>query len=181
MLMLAILWACSSSTPEPDAPAEPTTGDAEREALRAHMQGHLTAVSTVREALVRCDLDAAKQANREFLDHKVAFDLPGDWVTHVGAMGEAAVALDAATEHPEAVAQAARMAAACGGCHGAVGAEIKLPLPPVDPSDEAATNARRLQAIWNALIVPPAPSAPGPEQAARTLLKASACEATPTP
>jgi cytochrome c553 len=143
------------------------------------MQGHLQAVDAVRAALVHGDLSGAKKANRDFLDHKVAFDLPGDWLTHVGAMGEAAVALDGATDLQSAARHAAEVASACGSCHDAVGAAVTLPLPDApDPDDHAATENRRLQATWNALIAhPDGGTAPGAAEAASALVVCATCHA----
>ena len=150
MLLLAVLLGCS-----PSASPEPTSASgAEREALRAHMRGHLRAVDAVREALVKGDLAAAKRANREFLDHKVAFDLPGDWLTHVATMGVAAVALDKATDLRAASAHAVSVVAACGACHREVGAEVTLPPAEVVGAGHGPKERAQLKATWYGLIAP---------------------------
>jgi len=122
-MLFALLAACASSPPGPPPPEE-TEPSPE---LVEHMQGHLTAVRRVRDGLRRGDLAAAKAANEAFLEHDVAFDLPGDWVPHVTAMGSAAKAVDQAPDLHTAATHAAEMVEACVGCHEAVQAEVELP------------------------------------------------------
>jgi len=131
MLLTALLLACSSSPPpEPSDAREPSPE------LQEHMQGHLTAVRTVRDALRRGDLAAAKQANKAFLDHEVAFDLPGDWVHHITAMGAAAMKLEEASDLAAAAEHAAEVVQACVACHDAVEVEVELPVGVVDTPTE---------------------------------------------
>ncbi len=178
MLLSVTLWACT--TPVPDAPAPTPAPDAEaqRPALRVHMQGHMAAVDAVRKALVHGDLAAAKRANRDFLDHTVAFDLPGDWLTHVGAMGEAAVALDGAADLPSAATHAAEVATACGACHAAVDATVQLmPWPPSKPDDHGMVESGTLATQWNTLIAHPPGGPPPVAEAASALVACATCHA----
>ena len=69
------------------------------------------------------------------------------------------------------------MAAACGGCHGAVGAQVEL--PPL-PSDGEGDQAVRLHGVWNALIPKPTDAPPGPAHAAKRLLATASCPEEPT-
>lgn len=181
MLLFAILWACS--TPAPDGPPTPSPEaeaqrSAQQAALKQHMQGHLAAVDAVREALVMGDLATAKEANRSFLDHKVAFDLPGDWLTHVAAMGDAAVGLDKASGIAGAAAQAAQVVAACGSCHQAVGAGVQLEpsVPAAGEPEHGPAEQRALQASWHALIASRDPGAT-PQAAADALTACATCHA----
>lgn len=144
--MLAPMWwllSCVSAPAPVAAPAED---------LRAHMQGHRADLLRIRDALVRGDLDAAKQANAAFLEHRVAFDLPGDWAPRVTAMGEAAVALREAGDLPAAAAAATALASACGDCHRAVGVSPAHP-DPAPPSDahgarQGAALDRLFASLW---------------------------------
>jgi len=182
MLLFVTLWACTSTIPEAPAPPPAPDAEAQRQALRVHMQGHLVAVDAVRGALVQGDLAAAKKANRDFLDHTVAFDLPGDWLTHVGAMGEAAVALDGATDLPTAATHAAQTAAACGSCHDAVGANVVLPPgPAAKPDDHGQAESAKLRTQWHALVAhPDGGTAPRAAEAASALVACATChEKTP--
>ena len=186
-MTLALLWllACGTSS-EPEVPevAEAREGPEAPEAdpsteLKAHMQGHLRDIDAVREALVRGDLIAAKRANRSFLDHKVAFDLPGDWIAHVSTMGDAAVKLDKATDLAGAAGHAADVAAACGGCHREVGAVIELAAPTPVPGEVHGPKERHeLQTRWYAMVAQQADAeAPDAAEAAAELVACATCHA----
>jgi len=144
-MLIVVMWLMGCGASEPEKPPMSSTE------LKGHMQGHLRDVDAIRKALVVTDLEGAKKANRVFLDHKVAYDLPGDWVTHVAAMGDAALALDASADVAAASTHAAELAHACGACHVAVNAEVQTTrLSP--GADHAAKESHRLEKRWDALV-----------------------------
>ena len=63
----------------------------------------------------RMSMVNALEVRVPFLDHKVAFPLPGDWIPRVSAMGEAAIALREAKDVHQASLRAAELAVEAAG------------------------------------------------------------------
>ena len=147
MLILTLLLGCASNTGAPVAEPQPSNTD-----LKLHMQAHLSDVTAIWSAISSGDLAGAKAANAAFLEHKVAQDLPGDWLPRVGAMGEASSALSQATDLNGAARHAAALSVSCGDCHSGLGVRVQLQLP--QAADGHPGSAAALRLVQHALISP---------------------------
>lgn len=147
MLILILVLGCASNIGESVAEPQPSNTD-----LKPHMQAHLSDVTAIWRAISTGDLAAAKTANAAFLEHKVAQDLPGDWLPRVGAMGEASSALSQATDLDAAARHATALSASCGACHSDLGVEVALERP--EAVDGHAGSGVALSLMQLALISP---------------------------
>ncbi len=148
----AIVWAVVGLGCQPAPPPEPGPSAV----LVAHMQAHLVSVVALRDAVALGHQGKARIAVSEFLDHSVARDLPGDWLPHVAAMGEAAIGVRDATSPIVMAHEAAALVGACGDCHAAVGARVMIGLTPASADAHGAHSQAVLHQLWAGLLRPDA-------------------------
>ncbi len=136
--------ACGRSAPPPagqstaavPAPASADTAD--------RMTSHFGKVRDLEEALVRGDLESAKEAAQWIAVHQEAAGLPAGTESYVTATKNAASAVAASASLGNAGVAAAFAVAACGECHAAAKVTAKMPEAVAPQSPPAA--AARMQA-----------------------------------
>ena len=121
----AFAGACGRSEP----PVEPEAAAVDH---GAHMTEHFDKAREMEAALVRGDLEGAKELGRWIAEHETAAGLPAGLESHVDEMKKAAGAVASATTTEAAAIAAARSLAACGTCHAA-GQVHAAPTPPTPP------------------------------------------------
>ena len=119
--------ACGRSAPPPAeqstvaAPAQASADTADR------MASHFGKVRDLEEAVVRGDLDSAKEAAQWIAEHQEVAGLPAGTESYVTATRNAARAVAASTSLGNAGVAAALAVAACGECHAAAKVTPKMP------------------------------------------------------
>lgn len=177
MLLLIALMGCKKpQTPEvapPPVEAEekaPTgeSGSANPELppvkadLKAHMAVHLSVATSARDAVVRGDLEAAKEFMGWLARHEGPEDLPEDWQSYqpyVLAMSQSAKAGSEAPTLEVAATAIAQVAAACGSCHEESNGGLEFPQtePPADKEGVTPHMARHKWAseqLWLGMLGP---------------------------
>ena len=123
--------ACGRSAPPPAepstvaAPAQPSVDTADR------MAGHFGKVRELEEAIVRGDLESAKEAAQWIAEQQEVAGLPVGTESYVTSTKNAARAVAASASLGNAGVAAAFAVAACGECHAA--AKVTPKMPEVSP------------------------------------------------
>jgi hypothetical protein len=126
--------ACGRSAPPPAeqstvaAPAQPSADTADR------MASHFGKVRELEEAVVRGDLESAKEAAQWIAEHQEVAGLPAGTESYVTATRDAARAVAASASLSNAGVAAAFAVAACGECHAAAKVTPKMPEVSAPPS-----------------------------------------------
>lgn len=127
-LALVLAAGCGKS-PEPaaqQAPAVPTA---------VHMAEHFSKVREIEEAVIRGDVEAAKEPARWIADHQEASGFPARTERPIKEMQTAARSVLNAENINDAAAGAASLVGACGSCHAAAKASPNVP-PPTEGTAE---------------------------------------------
>jgi cytochrome c553 len=139
-----------------ETPAPTSPGPA-RDASET-MHEYFDAVDAIRAALVDGDLAAAQNEATRVVEAPLAADL-AHWKEHVDRMREIGRELQASRDVEQASITAARLGAACGDCHRALGFRPELkraPEPAADPEVDAQMqrHAWAVDQMWEGLVVP---------------------------
>lgn len=167
MLALAVFVlasACGGSAPA-DKPAEtaapPAAAPAPPPSVPAHMDDHFAKVTEAHYALLRGDLEAAKEPAKWIAEHQEVAGLPASAGPAIDQMKKGARQIAEATDIAAAAQGAAAMAVACGQCHAASGAIPKFPqAAPEAAKNEAGAHMveheRALDLLYKGLVGPSA-------------------------
>lgn len=133
-------------------PSSPVTAD--------HMKEHYTKVLTVEAAVIRGDLEAAKEPAEWLAAHEASKELDKASASHVAKMRQAARHAAEATDIPMAANATATMLATCGECHRAAAV---VPAPPTSMKVELGgvvghmlEHQRAIERMAHGLIIPSA-------------------------
>jgi mono/diheme cytochrome c family protein len=144
MLALAVVVlasACGGSAPA-DKPAETAAPVAAAPApppnVPAHMDDHFAKATEAHNALLRGDLEAAKEPAKWIAEHQEVAGLAASAAPAIDQMKKGARQVAEATDIAAAAQGAAAMAVACGQCHAASGA--------IPPFPQAAPRAAKSEA-----------------------------------
>jgi len=134
VVAVVILTVCGSPPPaeqpaDAAKPATPPPAD-----VKQHMGEHFAKATDVQAAVVRGDLDAAKEHAKWVADHEEIAGLPAAGLSAAQDMKRAAKAVVEATDEKAAAHASAEMAASCGACHAAANARPSFPSPPGKPA-----------------------------------------------
>ncbi len=159
-----LIWLGCAHTPEPaPEPAsepEPARAPAPAEPLDTHtlhMELHYLAATASVEAVVRGDLDSAREQLGWLGGHPPQASIPVAWWPAIERMQRASqngLASGSGIGLAEALGQ---VGAACGGCHRDQGAQVDFGPPPPAPDGtdvlhHMARHAWGLDRMWEALI-----------------------------
>jgi cytochrome c556 len=138
-------------------------GDRERapepEEIAAHMQDHFSKADDLQRAVIAGDLQAAKAPARWIAEHAAMPGMPSEWIPYLPAMREAAQVAAGSTDLLTAAKATARMGAACGTCHKALGAKVRFDIDGAlaEGGDAVSHMQRHVWAsgrLWEGLVVP---------------------------
>jgi hypothetical protein len=162
-LSLLALVACGGSGQPGAKPAEsaapPPAASAPAAAAKTYMTDHYSRTTTIQEAVIRGDLDAAREPARWIAEHQELAGLPATVQPQVDGMKNAAKAVAEAADLKSAASATARMAVACGKCHAAMSIQPTLaPVPQVSRPEPAPAHMqdhlRAMDLLYDGLIGP---------------------------
>lgn len=162
--VLAAAIGCRNSSTREPAPAEPAATPPESNASEPAprtaetMREHFDAVDSIKAALVDGDLVTAQREVARIVGHPVDRELAA-WQPHVEQMREIGRELQRATDVRAASMAAARLGAACGSCHVALGHRPELKTAPEPAAgDPLQAEMQRHQwaadRMWEGLVAP---------------------------
>jgi cytochrome c556 len=142
--------SCKSEKAPPD-PAE----------VAAHMQDHFSRASDLQRAVVNGDMDGVEDAANWLANHAKMSGAPDSWDPYLEEMRTAAEVTAGSNDLYAAAKATARVGAACGDCHKAHGANVKLDIEGAlaEGGDAIAHMQRHVWAsarLWEGLMVPSA-------------------------
>ena len=158
-LSLPMLIAQAACADRPAPEGEATQSEYPREVLAAHMKDHFFKAGEMQVAVINADLGAVAAPAEWMASHANSAAMPEEWAAHAEAMHGAAREAAEATDIETAARATARMAAECGNCHQALGAEVGFAVdeaPPEgeDPATHMLRHAWASGRMWEGLIVP---------------------------
>lgn len=169
MLPLLLVFSCAKK-PAADTPTPPQVVDgavgttaeldpADRAVVRFHMMGHAAKATEARDALIRGDIESARDAMLWLSEHREAAGTPDSWAAPLAAMQVSAEDGSLAADVPEMALALGETAAQCGSCHAAEGAELPwtaTPPPPAtdDPARHMQRHAWAVERMWASLVMP---------------------------
>jgi hypothetical protein len=124
MIDFTVLGTVTSSRPTPSLQPVPPNAD-----HAAFMQQHDRTAAAVHQALIRGDLQTAKDQSRTLANRPGPADLPVAAVPYVAAMKQHAERVAAEPTIPKAAVAYASLLASCGDCHRALGTMPAHPPP----------------------------------------------------
>lgn len=164
LAVVVLAFACGGSAPA-DRPAETAVPAAAAPApppnVSAHMDEHFAKAAEAHNALLRGDLEAAKEPAKWIAEHQEVAGLPAAAAPAIEQMKKGARQMAEAADVAAAAQGAAAMAVACGQCHAASGAMPKFQqVAPVAAKSEASAHMiehqQALDLLYQGLIGPSA-------------------------
>ncbi|MFO0709438.1 MAG: hypothetical protein U0353_06340 [Sandaracinus sp.] len=128
----------------PPATATPTAGE-QRDSTRELMQGHFSRAASAHDALVRADLEQAREDMAWLATHEEGMDIPEPLRPRLAEMQAEAAHFGEATTLTEAATAYARTLARCGACHAAAHSGPEIAQPPLPEGETAEARMRRHQ------------------------------------
>jgi len=127
--------------------------------LSQDMDGHYRQVGLVQDAVVRGDLDSAREPARWLAEHPQHPDVPQGVMSPMEDMRVHARAVVRAVDLSDAARATAEMGASCGRCHRATGAGPDPVLWTMAPTGESAPRQMErhlwaVQRMWEGLVAP---------------------------
>lgn len=125
--------------------------------LAGHMDGHLARAELVHSAIVDGQLPAARDPALWLAAHEEHPQLPQGVKSPVEDVRAFARSITRSVSLADAARCASEMAAACGRCHEAAGADLRLAGPTMPPTGQGATphmlrHAWAADQMWTALL-----------------------------
>lgn len=125
-------------------PAEPAVAAAD---VAKHMHEHLARVTTMQEAVIRGDLEAAVEPAGWIADHQPTAGLPAGQEAVLADMKKQAAVVAGATDPKHAATATAMVISYCGTCHAAAKITAAIPEAP-KPVAEPAVAAHMMEHQW---------------------------------
>ena len=162
LLPIVFILACSGASQPPAEQAKPAEPAAPAVDVAEHMHEHLARVTTMQEAVVRGDLEAAIEPAKWIADHQETQGLPAGSETFVSDMkkqaGAVAIAAGAHDLKNTAVATAMTISY-CGTCHAAAKVTPQMMEPVQLPVSSVARahmleHLRATDLLYQGLVMP---------------------------
>jgi hypothetical protein len=142
------------------APAEALSAQAAKAgpkaSLHSHMQEHFVRVDRMQKAVVAGELELAYAQARWLAEHQPHTDLPAGWEPYIEMMQNGARKVIEAETLADAAVATARVAGACGSCHIANRANVKLGYEPspngADAEEELLHHQWAANRLWDAVV-----------------------------
>lgn len=156
-----LVLIAAGSAPQGGAAPAGQAAPAHTPTLKDHMDEHFARVRAIQDAIVRGDLEAAKEPARWIADHQEASGLPGSAAAQVTAMKDAARAVTSAPDIGAAARGAASLVATCGDCHAALKVSGTMPsavvvtaVPRAEKQAHMAEHQHAVNLLYRGLVGP---------------------------
>ena len=145
-LPLVLALGCGGQQPpaEQAKPAEPAAPAVD---VAKHMHEHLARVTTMQEAVIRGDIEAAVEPARWIADHQPTAGLPIGQEAVLADMKKQAAVVAEAKDFKNAATATAMVISYCGTCHAAAKITAAIPEAP-KPVAEPAVAAHMMEHQW---------------------------------
>ncbi len=162
LIPVAFVLACGGASQPPAEQAKPAEPAAPAVDVASHMHEHLARVTTMQEAVIRGDLDAAVEPAKWIADHQETQGLPAGSETFVSYMKKQAGAVAAAAEAQDlknAAVATAMTVSYCGSCHAAAKITPQMMEPVEIPASGVAKahmleHLRATDLLYQGLVMP---------------------------
>lgn len=150
--------AAPAAQPPPAAAATQAAAQAEpaRAVIDTLMRGHFRQATEAREALIRGDMQGAKQAMQWLTEHQETEAIPQGFLPMYSAMQASAKKFGQATTLREAGVALAATLTKCADCHRSAQRGPKFGLPPLPAGTDGKSHMRRhlwvAQRMWEGLV-----------------------------
>ena len=138
---------CSSAQQAPAEQAKPAEPAAPAVDVAAHMHEHLARVTTMQEAVIRGDIEAAVEPARWIADHQPTAGLPAGQEAVLADMKKQAAVVAEAKDPKNAATATAMVISYCGTCHAAAKITAAIAAPP-KPVAEGAVASHMMEHQW---------------------------------
>jgi len=118
-LPMVLVLGCGGTPPPPAEQAKPAEPAAPAVDVATHMHEHLARVTSMQEAVIRGDMEAAVEPARWIADHQETAGLPAGTESVVADMKKAAAVVAEAKDLKNAATATAMTISYCGTCHTA--------------------------------------------------------------
>lgn len=147
VLPVVIAVGCGGGQPAPAEQAKPAEPAAPVVDVAKHMHEHLARVTTMQEAVIRGDMEAAVESARWLADHEPTPGLPVGQEAVLADMKRQAAVVAEAKDPRHAATATAMVVSYCGTCHAAAKITAAIPEPP-KPVAEAGVSAHMMEHQW---------------------------------
>lgn len=146
------------TTPPPAVALDAGAAPAVDASLREHMAEHFAAAMRIQQAIMRNELDVARDQARYLIEHPEHRDLDG-WAPYVDGMTTAARQVADAPDLMTAAGLSANLGLQCRACHSARGAIVSFVWEPLPTGDTSRVTRMKRHAwgaarLWEGLIGP---------------------------
>jgi hypothetical protein len=147
LVPVVIAVACGGAQQAPADQAKPAEPAAPAVDVAKHMHEHLARVTTMQEAVIRGDMEAAVEPARWIADHQETAGLPVGTESMVADLKKSAAVVAEARDFKNAATATAMVISYCGACHAASKVTPAIPEAP-RPVSEAPLAAHMMEHQW---------------------------------
>ena len=126
---------CSGAQQPPAEQAKPAEPAAPAVDVAKHMHEHLARVTTMQEAVIRGDIEAAVEPARWIADHQPTAGLPAGQEAVLADLKKSAAVVAEAKDFKNAATATAMVVSYCGACHAAAKVAPAIPEAPKPAAD----------------------------------------------
>ena len=158
-LPMVLVLGCGGAPQPPAEQARPAEPAAPAVDVAKHMHEHLARVTSMQEAVIRGDVEAAVEPARWIADHQETPGLPAGTETVVADMKKSAAVVAEAKDLKNAATATAMTISYCGSCHAAakvtpVMAEMAKPSAEGPLAAHMLEHQRAADLMYQGLVIP---------------------------
>jgi hypothetical protein len=146
-LPLVIALGCGGGQQAPAEQAKPAEPAAPAVDVAKHMHEHLARVTTMQEAVIRGDIEAAVEPARWIADHQETAGLPAGQEAVLIDLKKSSAVVAEAKDFKNAATATAMVISYCGTCHAAAKINVAIPEAP-KPTAEGPLAAHMMEHQW---------------------------------
>lgn len=159
VVSLIIASACGGGQQAPAEQAKPAEPAATAADVSRHMHEHLGRVSTMQDAVIRGDMEAAAEPARWIADHEPTAGLPAGMEPILADMKKSAAVVAEAKDFQNAATATAMVISYCGACHAAAKVTPAIAEPPVPVAEASVAShmmehQRATELMYQGLVMP---------------------------